>query len=102
MEEFDITVTKHKIGTKGAKIAVIGVGGAGGNMLDTIAKSDIGDDVKLVAANTDAQALDGCSAATKILLGPNVTKGQGAGMDPALGKRAALESYDEIKEALKQ
>ena len=79
MEEFDITVTKHKIGTKGAKIAVIGVGGAGGNMLDTIAKSDISEDVKLVAANTDAQALDGCSAATKILLGPNVTKGQGAG-----------------------
>ena len=102
MGEFNITITKQKIGTKGAKIAVIGVGGAGGNMLDTIAKSDIGDDVKLVAANTDAQALDGCSATTKILLGPNVTKGQGAGMDPDLGKRAALESYDEIKEALKQ
>lgn len=102
MEEFDITVTKHKINTKGAKIAVIGVGGAGGNMLDTIAKSDISEDVKLVAANTDTQALDGCSATTKILLGPNVTKGQGAGMDPDLGKRAALESYDEIKEALKQ
>ena len=102
MEEFDITVTKHNIGTKGAKIAVIGVGGAGGNMLDTIAKSDIGEDVKLVAANTDAQALDGCSATTKVLLGPNVTKGQGAGMNPELGKRAALESYDEIKEALMQ
>ena len=102
MEEFDITVTKHKIGTRGAKIVVIGVGGGGGNMLDTIAKSDIGEDVKLVAANTDAQALDSCTADTKILLGPNVTKGKGAGMDPELGKRAALESYDEIKEALKQ
>ena len=51
MEEFDIKVTKHQIGTKGAKIAVIGVGGAGGSMLSTIAKSDIGEDVKLVAAN---------------------------------------------------
>ena len=102
MEEFDIKVTEAKIETKGAKIAVIGVGGAGGNMLDTIAKSDISNQVKLVAANTDAQALSGCSAHTKVLLGPNTTKGQGAGMDPELGKKAALESYNEIKEALKQ
>lgn len=102
MEEFDIMVSKHQIGTKGAKIAVIGVGGAGGNMLDAIAKSDINDEVKLVAANTDAQALNGCSADTKILLGPNTTKGKGAGMDPELGKRAALESYNDIKEALMQ
>ena len=100
MEEFDIKVTKHQIGTKGAKIVVVGVGGAGGNMLDMIAKSTIGNDVKLVAANTDAQALNGCSAETKILLGPNTTKGQGAGMDPELGRKAALESYTEIKEAL--
>ena len=102
MEEFDITVTETKLNTKGAKIAVIGVGGAGGNMLDTLAKSDIADEIKLVAANTDAQALNGCSAETKILLGPNTTKGQGAGMDPELGKKAALESYNEIKEALMQ
>jgi len=102
MEEFDITVTKHQIGTKNAKIVVIGVGGAGGNMLDMIAKSDINHEVKLVAANTDAQALNSCSADTKILLGPNVTKGKGAGMDPELGKKAALESYTEIKEALMQ
>ncbi len=102
MEEFDITVSKHQIGTKGAKIVVIGVGGAGGNMLDTIAKSDIDNDVKLVAANTDAQALNSCSVDTKILLGPNTTKGQGAGMDPELGRRAALESYNKIKEALMQ
>ena len=102
MEEFDITVTKTKLETKGAKIAVIGVGGAGGNMLDLVAKSGIGEDVKLVAANTDAQALNGCSADTKILLGPNVTHGKGAGMNPELGKKAALESYNEIKEALMQ
>jgi cell division protein FtsZ len=102
MEEFDIKVTKAKLETKGAKIAVIGVGGAGGNMLDTIAKSDIADQVKLVAANTDAQALSGCSAETKVLLGPNTTKGKGAGMKPELGRQAALESYSEIVEALKQ
>ena len=102
MEEFDIKVTEVKLETKGAKIAVIGVGGAGGNMLDMIAKSEVGGDVKLVAANTDAQALNGCSADTKILLGPNVTHGKGAGMNPELGKKAALESYNEIKEALMQ
>jgi cell division protein FtsZ len=102
MEEFDIKVTEVKLDTKGAKIAVIGVGGAGGNMLDLIDKSAIGGDVKLVAANTDAQALNGCSADTKILLGPNVTHGKGAGMNPELGKKAALESYNEIVEALKQ
>ncbi len=102
MEEFDIEVTEVKMETKGAKIAVIGVGGAGGNMLDTIARSDIGDQVKLVAANTDAQALNGCSADTKVLLGPNTTKGKGAGMDPEKGKLAAMESYEEIKEALMQ
>ena len=102
MEEFDITVTKTHIGAKGAKVAVIGVGGAGGNMLSTIAKGDIGEDIKLVAANTDAQALDDCTADTKILLGPNITKGQGAGMKPELGRKAALESYSEIKEALMQ
>ena len=42
MEEFNIKVTKHQLDTKGAKIVVIGVGGAGGNMLDMIAKSEIG------------------------------------------------------------
>ena len=102
MEEFHIKVTKIGIDAKGAKIAVVGVGGAGGNMLNTIAKSDISEEVKLIAANTDAQALEGCTADTKILLGPNTTKGQGAGMNPELGKKAALESYNEIKEALKQ
>ncbi len=102
MEEFDIKITKTKIATKSAKIAVVGVGGAGGNMLDTIAESDICNEVKLVATNTDAQALNGCTADTKILLGPNTTKGKGAGMDPELGRKAALESYNEIKEALKQ
>ncbi len=47
MEEFDIKVTEVKLETKGAKIAVIGVGGAGGNRHDMIAKSTIGNDVKL-------------------------------------------------------
>ena len=102
MEEFDITVKKVNLETKGAKIAVIGVGGAGGNMLNLIGESDIANEVKLVAANTDAQALNTCTADTKILLGPNTTHGKGAGMNPELGKQAALESYNEIKEALKQ
>jgi cell division protein FtsZ len=102
MEEFDIKITTTEFVSRNAKIAVIGVGGAGGNMLDVVAKSNISDNVKLVAANTDGQALNGCSANTKILLGPNTTKGKGAGMNPELGKQAALESYSEIKDALMQ
>ncbi len=100
IDEFDITITKVSM-AKNVKIAVIGVGGGGGNMINVLAKSAIRDHIKLVSANTDAQALEDCTADTKILLGPNTTKGQGAGMDPELGKRAALESYEEIKEALK-
>jgi len=97
--EFDVTVEKHRV--NGAKIVVVGVGGGGGNMLKSIAESDIGDKVKKVALNTDAQALETCEADIKVLIGPNTTKGLGTGMDPEKGKQAALESYEEIKEALK-
>lgn len=100
MDEFDITVTKVSTASN-VKITVVGVGGAGGNMINQLAKSEISDHIKMVSANTDAQALEDCIADEKILLGPNTTKGQGAGMDPELGKRAALESYEVIKEALK-
>jgi len=84
----------------GAKIVVIGVGGGGCNMISNLIDSDIADKVKLIAANTDAQALEGCKVAHKILLGPNTTKGLGAGMDPEVGRKAALESYEDIKNIL--
>ncbi len=99
LEEFEVTTQKHVV--NGAKIVVVGVGGGGGNMLKSIAESEIGDKVKMVALNTDAQALEGVQADTKVLIGSDTTKGLGTGMDPEKGKQAALESYEEIKEALK-
>ncbi len=101
-EEFEIIEVKTAKTLSGAKIAVVGVGGGGGNMLNHLAQNDLVDQVKTIAANTDAQALEGCRADVKIQLGPNIAGGKGAGMDPEIGKKAALESYQEIKDSLMQ
>jgi cell division protein FtsZ len=85
--------------TIGAKIKVIGVGGGGGNMINHMINEGIGE-IDLIAANTDAQALDTSKAVTKLQLGERQTRGLGAGMKPEIGKSAAEESYNEIKEAL--
>ena len=97
MKEFDIT---EKIGTDGVKIVVVGVGGGGSSMVDNLVDSDIADKVKLVAVNTDAQALKNSKVPHKLQIGEKITDGKGAGMKPEVGKAAALESYDEIKEML--
>ncbi|HDD44884.1 MAG TPA: cell division protein FtsZ [Candidatus Desulfofervidus auxilii] len=82
-----------------AKIRVIGIGGAGGNAINNMIESGL-KNVSFIAANTDLQALDRCIAPTKIQLGPNVTKGLGAGANPDIGRQAALESIDLVQEAL--
>ena len=97
MKDFKIT---EKIGTDGVKIVVVGVGGAGSNMVDNLIDSDIADKVKLVVVNTDAQALKNSKVPHKLQIGEKVTGGKGAGMKPEVGKAAALESYDDIKEIL--
>ena len=97
MEEFTIT---EKIGTAGVKIVVVGIGGGGSNMVDNLVNSDIADKVKLVAINTDAQALHNSKVPYKLQIGKKITDGKGAGMKPEIGKKAALESYYEIKEML--
>ena len=97
MEEFKVT---EKIGTDGVKIVVVGVGGGGGNMVDNLVNSDIADKVKLVAVNTDTQALNNSKVPNKLQIGKKITDGKGAGMKPEVGKAAALESYDEIKDLL--
>ncbi|QQF51424.1 cell division protein FtsZ [Campylobacter fetus] len=89
----------------GAKIKVVGVGGGGGNMINHIVREGINNQdgmrsVDLIAANTDAQALEDSSATTRIQLGEKKTRGLGAGMVPEVGKEAALESYEEIKTTL--
>lgn len=82
-----------------AVIRVIGVGGGGGNAINTMVENRLSG-VEFIAANTDMQALEKSRADIRIQLGPNITKGMGAGADPEMGKDAAQESYDELKNAL--
>ena len=82
------------------KIKVLGVGGSGSNTISRMTKFNT-QGVELIAVNTDAQALHFCKATKKILIGKNITKGLGAGMDTSLGKAAAQESREEILEVLK-
>ncbi|OGQ98955.1 MAG: cell division protein FtsZ [Deltaproteobacteria bacterium RIFOXYD12_FULL_57_12] len=83
-----------------ARIRVIGVGGGGGNAINTMVESKL-QGVQFIAANTDIQALENSKADICLQLGPGITKGLGAGADPERGKEAALESIEEIKKALK-
>jgi cell division protein FtsZ len=81
-------------------IKVIGVGGSGSNTVSRMAKFEM-QDVELLALNTDAQALHFSKAEKKILIGKDITKGLGTGMDADLGKKSAEESKQEITENLK-
>ncbi len=82
-----------------AVIKVIGVGGGGGNAVEHMLNSNV-DGVEFVCANTDAQALERSSVKTSIQLGSEITKGLGAGADPAVGRQAALEDRERISELL--
>jgi cell division protein FtsZ len=83
----------------GAKIKVVGVGGGGGNALNTMILAGL-TGVDFIAANTDCQALHHNRAPTKIQLGAQVTKGLGAGANPEIGRQAALEDRERILAAL--
>ena len=82
-----------------AKIKVIGVGGAGGNAINNMIDSNL-HGVKFISANTDSQALDISKAETRLQLGEKITEGLGAGADPQVGRDAALENAEMIKEVL--
>jgi cell division protein FtsZ len=82
-----------------AKIRVIGIGGAGGNAVNTMISYNLRG-VDFIAANTDAQALGTSASAVKIQLGAEVTKGLGAGSDPDIGRLAALETREMLRENL--
>lgn len=82
------------------KIKVLGVGGSGSNTVARIAKAGVVG-VELVAINTDAQALHFCKVERKLLIGKNITKGLGAGMDMSLGRAAAEENRPEIEGLIK-
>jgi cell division protein FtsZ len=80
-------------------IKVIGVGGAGCNAVNTMIQAGL-KHVEFVSANTDVQALGRSLASFKIQLGPERTRGLGAGAKPEIGKESALESRDQIRECL--
>jgi len=85
---------------EGAKIKVVGVGGAGGNAISRMYDNFI-KGVDFIAINTDTQDLELANADTKVHIGKNLTKGLGTGMNPDLGRQAAEETRAEIAELLK-
>lgn len=87
------------IGAHQAVIKVIGVGGGGGNAINTMIESNISG-VEFAAANTDRQALSNNLAITKLQLGQNLTRGLGAGANPEVGREAALEDREQIAAVL--
>ncbi len=88
-----------QVATQGAKIKVIGVGGSGCNAVNTMIKLGL-QGVDFITANTDIQALNASLAPTKIAIGQDVTRGLGAGANPEIGRKAALEDYAKIAEMI--
>jgi cell division protein FtsZ len=82
-----------------ARIKVVGVGGSGGNAVNTMINFGL-EGVEFIVVNTDAQALNSNAAPTKLPIGSNITRGLGAGADPEKGRKAALEDVQRIKELL--
>ncbi len=83
----------------GARIKVLGVGGGGGNAINTMIRSGL-EGVEFIAANTDLQSLRFSLAPVKIQIGKELTKGLGAGADPDIGRDAALEDRHQLMDAL--
>jgi cell division protein FtsZ len=94
-----IDLVKQEHETRAASIKVIGVGGGGGNTINSIIDSGY-EGIEFVAANTDAQALNLSKASLCLQIGIKSTKGLGTGANPELGKRSAEEDMDKILEAV--
>lgn len=90
---------KSNVAESGARILVVGVGGAGNNAINRMIDEKI-NGVDFLGLNTDKQALSLCKAQKQIQIGEKLTKGLGAGARPEIGEKAAEESYDEIVSAL--
>lgn len=97
MIELNIDEEQRKLG---ASLKVIGIGGGGGNAVNSMINSGDLDGVEFVIANTDAQALDNSPAEIKIQLGAKITKGLGAGSNPDIGRRAAEEDIDTVQQTV--
>jgi len=99
VDDIKVEMPNQTLSDNVAKIAVIGVGGGGCNMINHMI-TEGSHKIDLIAANTDLQVLHISKAPKKIQLGLKLTKGLGAGMKPEVGRDAAVESYDDIKVAL--
>ena len=95
----EMRIQYHEETPRGARIKVIGVGGGGGNAVNRMIQARM-EGVEFIAANTDVQALKLCQAPVKLQLGVRLTSGLGAGANPDVGRRAALEDSEKIIEAL--
>lgn len=96
---FEISKNEEAQNVLGAKIKVIGVGGGGCNAVNTMINAGL-KGVEYVVANTDKQALSASLAGTKLQLGNEITKGLGAGANPEVGRKSALEEYEKLGEIL--
>ncbi|MGD0682476.1 MAG: cell division protein FtsZ [Terracidiphilus sp.] len=98
-EVVEMRIQYHEESVRGARIKVIGVGGGGGNAVNRMIQAHMAG-VDFIVANTDVQALKISQAPVKLQLGVRLTSGLGAGSNPDLGRRAALEDSEKIIEAL--
>ncbi len=98
MADVKITISEKEL-NRSSIIKVIGIGGGGNNAINYMVKMGL-TGAELVAANTDRQVLDNSLAPTVIQLGPQLTKGLGAGGDPEIGRKAMEESADEFRKVL--
>ena len=95
----EMRIQYHEESVRGARIKVIGVGGGGGNAVNRMIQARM-EGVEFIAANTDVQALKLSQAPVKLQLGVRLTSGLGAGANPDVGRRAALEDSGKIIEAI--
>jgi cell division protein FtsZ len=98
-ETGEMRIQYHEESMRGARIKVIGVGGGGGNAVNRMIQARMAG-VEFIVANTDVQALKTSNAPVKLQLGVRLTSGLGAGANPDVGRRAALEDSEKIIEAL--
>src|SRR5574341_1609397 len=88
-----VKISLEEIGVQGARIKVVGVGGGGGNAINRMMETSL-NGAEFISVNTDLQALQNSMAPVRLQIGANLTKGLGAGSNPDLGRRAALEDAE--------
>lgn len=98
----ELCIDEENIAQSGAKLKVIGIGGAGGNAVNSMTTDQNNPSVEFIIANTDAQALQLSPVLCKIQLGSKVTKGLGAGSNPDIGRRAAEETLETVVQNIAQ